>query len=500
MRYGLTLGLCTAVAAGGLLLGEQALQNSTTPRPALVTNEHNSYRSLVQRVLPAVVSVEATPKASMARMKMHGPGNPFENMPDLPERFRKQLEEFQRQPGIPHHPTPAHAFGSGFVVDPKGIVLTNDHVVRGADRVQVTLQDGRKFVSHDIKHDAKTDLAIVRIDAKEPLPYLELGDSDAMEIGDRVLAVGAPLGLTGSVTSGIISAKARDIHMNMYEDFLQTDAAINPGNSGGPLVNLAGQVIGINSAIKSETGGFQGIGLAISSNLVKNVMAQLLKDGSVHRGYLGVQVGVLAPEVASRLGVEHGTGVVVSKVTAGAPAARAGLLEGDIVTAVAGRPVKDTRDLQKIIAGLSAGKPVELVVLRDGVRKTLSVTIEEQPRELGSVASTSPEPSEKEFGPTSLDRTGIKVVELDAERAKALGFAEKTEGVLIVEVDPESMAARAGLTRNMLIAKVDHVQVRTVEQARQALAKGSFEKGILLQVKSPHGGIAYVVLKNGAGE
>jgi serine protease Do len=173
----------------------------------------------------------------------------------------------------------------------------------------------------------------------------------------------------------------------MYEDFLQTDAAINPGNSGGPLVSLAGQVIGINSAIKSETGGFQGIGLAISSNLVKNVMAQLLKDGSVHRGYLGVQARALEPEVAARLGVAHGTGVVISKVTQGAPAARAGLLDGDIVIAVAGRPVKDARDLQKIIASLPAGKPVELDVLRDGSRKTLSVTIEEQPRELGALSS-----------------------------------------------------------------------------------------------------------------
>src|SRR5205807_2989303 len=190
-----------------------------------------------------------------------------------------------------------------------GVVLTNYHVVAGADRVEVQLADGRKFLSRDIKGDRKNDLALVRLETKSPLPSLELGDSDAMEIGDRVLAVGAPFGLTGTVTAGIVSAKGRhNLQMNMYEDFLQTDAAINPGNSGGPLVNLQGQVIGINAAIKSRTGGFQGIGLAVASNLAKNIMDKLLKDGVVHRGYLGVQIQDLTPAVAERLGLKGKSG------------------------------------------------------------------------------------------------------------------------------------------------------------------------------------------------
>jgi serine protease Do len=493
-RNSLTLGIAALLAASGLLVAQQSLQLREARKPPLAAKESGSYRELVKHVLPAVVSIEATAKAQVAHLKMPGPGSPFEQIPGLPDELRKHLEEFQRQPhSLPH---PAHAFGSGFVVDPKGIILTNDHVVRNAERVQITLQDGRKFTSRDIKRDPKTDLAIVRISVKEPLPYLELGDSDAMEVGDRVLAVGAPLGLTGSVTSGIISAKARDIHMNMYEDFLQTDAAINPGNSGGPLVNLAGQVIGVNSAIKSETGGFQGIGLAISSNLVKNVMAQLLKDGSVHRGYLGVQARALEPQVAERLGVANGTGVVISKVSGGTPAARAGLLEGDILVEAAGHPIKDARDLQRIIASLPAGKSAELVVLRDGQRRSLSVTIEEQPRDLGALAGSSPDSPDREFGPTSLGQTGLKVAELDAERAKQLGFAEKTEGVLIMEVETDSIAARAGLTNNMVITRIDQVQVKTVEQARQALNKGSLDKGVLVQVKTPRGGTNYIVLKN----
>ena len=199
-------------------------------------------------------------------------------------------------------PEPACPTGSapGFIVDAKGVVLTNHHVVDGAKEVVVQLTDGRKFVSKDIKSDPKTDLALVLIDAKTPLPALDLGDSNAMQIGDRVLAVGAPFGLTGSVTAGIISAKGRSLHMNTSEDFLQTDAAINPGNSGGPLVNMDGQVIGINTAIKSSTGGSQGVGLAITSDMARNIMQQLLKNGVVRRGYLGVQVRTLEPEVAVR--------------------------------------------------------------------------------------------------------------------------------------------------------------------------------------------------------
>jgi len=500
MRYSLTLGLCTALAASGLLVAEQSIKNSEARQAPAMSKDFASYRGLVQHVLPAVVSIEARPRARMTLTKMPGSGSdPFENMPGVPEEFRKKFEELHKQPFSPRRPMPAHAFGSGFVVDPKGIILTNDHVVRDAERVQVTLQDGRQFMSHDIKRDPKTDLAIVRIDAKAPLPYLELGDSDAMEIGDRVLAVGAPLGLTGSVTSGIISAKGRDVHMNTYEDFLQTDAAINPGNSGGPLLNLEGQVIGINSAIKSETGGFQGIGLAISSNMVKNVMTQLLKDGAVHRGYLGVYARGLDPEVAARLGVDRGHAVVISQVSKGSPAARAGLLEGDVLTAAGGHPVKDARDLQKIIATLPPGKPVPLTVLRDGARRTLTATIEEQPREAGLVTESDSE-APKEFTPSSFTQIGVKVVELNAERAKELGFPDKTEGILIVEVSPDSMAARAGLTSNTLILKVDQTRVKTVEEARAALKKGSFEKGVMLQVKTPKGGTTYVVLKTAADE
>ncbi len=463
-------------------------------RPISVPADLVSYRDVVKRVLPAVVSIEATPKTLVAQARQPHGQSPFGNMPGLPDELRKRFEEFEQQPSAPREEMPHKAFGSGFLVDATGTILTNDHVVRGADRVEVLLQDGRKFVSHDIKKDPKTDLAIVRIDSKEPLPFLELGDSNAMEIGDRVLAIGAPLGLRGSVTTGIISAKGRDIHMNMYEDFLQTDAAINPGNSGGPLVNLAGQVIGINSVIKSGTGGFQGIGLAISSNLTREVMAQLLKDGTVHRGYLGVQVQSLDPEVAKSLGLSDTGGVVLAKVTEGSPAAKAGLKDGDILTAVGGKPVKEARDLQRLVAGMQRGKPMELTVLRDGATKVFSVVIAEQPKSF-AVARAGQEDPTTQPESTRLDKLGFNITDLTPEKAKQLGFAESSRGVLIDAVEPNSAADEAGLKSGMLILKIGSTSVANVEDAQRILEKASQDKGLLLQVRSPQGGISYVLLK-----
>jgi len=490
--YGLAiLGMAGTIGATSVLLGETKL--GTMSRPAAV--ETASFHDVVKSVLPAVVTIEATQKVSTAHSNAGKPrGNPFQDFPGLPDELRKRFEEFGQQPFGPEESQPRRAFGSGFIIDPKGVILTNDHVVHGAKQVEIHLQDGRKFVSKNILTDPKTDLAIVRLDIKESLPYLELGDSDAVEIGDRVLAVGAPLGMSGTVTSGIISAKGRDIHMNMYEDFLQTDAAINPGNSGGPLVNLEGKVIGINSAIKSGTGGFQGIGLAVSSNLTKTVMTQLLQDGNVHRGYLGVQVGPLSAEVALHLGLPNADGVVIGKVSAGTPAAKAGLLDGDIVTSLAGKPVKDVRTLQRTVAELPLGKPVDLTIWRDGATKKLSMTIEEQPRSYGLEVAGGP--ADQDAQSSSLDKIGVTIAELTPERAKQLGFPEKTTGVVITEVDPKSAAAEAGLRSGAMILKVDQQSVATVPEVQKAVEKCSLAKGILLQVKAPKTGISYILLKS----
>ena len=473
------LGLFLALVAVGGYGASRALVWANNSAP--IAHDLPSYRDVVKRVLPAVVSIEAHSKTKVTS----GFQTPF-NMPGLPDELRKEFERFQKKSPEMH---PGRAFGSGLIVDANSVILTNDHVIRGADEVEVLLQDGRKFISRDIKRDPRTDLAIVRIQAKG-LPFLKLGDSDAMEIGDRVLAIGAPLGMTGTVTSGIISAKGRDIHMNMYEDFLQTDAAINPGNSGGPLVNLAGEVVGINSAIKSGTGGFQGIGLAISSNLAKNVMDQLQNKGAVQRGYLGVQIQPLDPEVAKRLGLGEKTGVVIAKVGPGTPAAKAGLQDGDILLEFAGQAVKDPRSLQRLVAGQAMGKNVELTVYRDGAKKTLTLTVENQPEAFGITTSPSAEP-----GLTTFGKIGVKVTDLTSKRAKELGFPEESR-VLITDVDPESAAGRAGLRSGMLILQVDGKPVKTVAEVQTAFDKSSLAKGYLLQVRSPQGGTMYVLVKS----
>jgi serine protease Do len=487
-RFIAASALCLAVVGAGLIAVRADLFYKNPEESA--PKEPTSYRDVVKRVLPAVVSIEAKAKPKPAALKLpSGSPPPSARMPGLPEELRKGLERYYRDLPPEEDRTPSRAFGSGFVVDPKGVILTNDHVVHNAAEVEVRFEDGRKFVSSDIKKDPKTDLAIVRIETKEPLPFLRLADSSTVEIGDRVLAVGAPFGLTGSVTSGIISAKGRDIHLNAYEDFLQTDAAINPGNSGGPLVNMAGEVVGVNSVIKSATGGFQGIGLAISSNMVKQVMEQLLQNGAVHRAYLGVQVNALDPAVAKALGLAGKSGVVIGKLTPGSPAAKSGLQEGDVVTEIAGQIVKDPRHMQSLVAGLPIGKEVEVTVYRDGASKSFTVKLGEQPESFDAPGNDTESPN------TALGALGIQVTQLTPEKAKQLGYPEKSEGVLITEVAPDSVAAEAGVISGMLILKVDQQLVKSVEEAKKALDNGSLEKGVLLQVRTAHGGTSYVMLK-----
>jgi serine protease Do len=487
-------GVAGTFVAGPLLRG----QNAPVGPARVFPKELASYRDVVKNVLPAVVSIETRSRPHKVKTSSNPRGKKGTDDPRLPPELRKFLEEFgPMQPfdgpdDVPH----GGGFGSGFLVDPKGVILTNNHVVDGADQVEVQLKDGRKFTSKDIHTDVKTDLAIVRIEAQTPLPYLELGDSDGMEIGDRVLAVGAPFGLTGSVTAGIISAKGRNgLSMNLYEDFLQTDAAINPGNSGGPLVNLEGKVIGINSAIKSRTGGFQGVGLAIASNLAKNVMQQLLTNGVVHRGYLGIQIqDIHDPDVAARLGVKEESGVVVGQVFAGSPAAKAGLQSGDVVTSIGGKPVKDGRELQRVVASLPLHKPVEVTVIREGKSQILPVTIEEQPGDFGTARVPSPRRSNTDKDTVKLDKLGVEVTDLTPEMADELGYKEGVTGALVTKVEEDSPAAEKGLSRGMVIVKVERQPVKSAAALRDLLAKAKPDKGFLLQVQTPQGS-SFIVVK-----
>jgi serine protease Do len=488
-RWSVALVCVLAGATAGGFLLSPLLQGQAPNGPA-IPKELTSYRDIVKRVLPAVVSLEARAPVQGPRMPGRQPGfgnpNPFggPGAPGFPPF------------GMDPNPTPRQGFGSGFVIDPSGVILTNNHVVAGAREVVVEFLDGRKFTSRDIKTDRKTDIAIVRLKNVKDLPHLEFGDSDQMEIGDRVLAVGAPFGLAGTVTHGIISAKGRNgINLNMYEDFLQTDAAINPGNSGGPLVNLEGRVIGVDAAIKSRTGGFQGIGLAIPSNLARTIARSLVKDGVVRRGYLGVQIRDLPQVVAKRLGVPKGEGVLVGDVFEDTPASKAGLQEGDVITAVGGKAVKDGRILQHTVAGLPLKKPVDLKVFRDGKTLTVPVTIEEQPEEFGGgPLPGGRQPEDKQKGPGA-DPIGLETMDLTEALANELGYKEGLKGAVISRVEPGGAAANAGLRRGMLITRVDQAAVTSAASAREALGKGSLQKGILLQIRAPQGGTNFVLLQ-----
>jgi serine protease Do len=441
-----------------------------------VPRETSSFRDVVKRVLPAVVSIETRGKGMV--------GVP------LP----------QIDPRMPAPDPNRLGFGSGFIVDASGIVVTNYHVVEGAEVAIVNLLDGRKFTSKDIRVDRRTDVAVIVLDVKDAkFDTLGFGDSDAMEIGDRVLAVGAPFGLAGSVTHGIVSAKGRaGLHMNMYEDFLQTDAAINPGNSGGPLVNLDGKVVGINAAIKSKNGGFQGVGLAVASNLAKSIVTGLRTDGTIKRGYLGIQIREMDAEVAARLGVpKDSTGVVVSEVYTNTPAAKAGLQAGDVLTKIADKAIKDGNVLQRVVATLPLGKPATADIIRGGKAQQLTITIEEQPADYGVTAGApAPRPGRTPTVSVPIDAIGIEAVELTDDFADDLGFRKGIRGIVITRVQQGTPAAISDLRRGMVITKIDDQAITSPNAALQALQKADLAKGTLLQIATPQGGVNYVLVKS----
>jgi serine protease Do len=480
MKRCLLIVTCLVVGSMGTYLGQSLLQGQAALAPA-IPKELTSYRDIVKKVLPAVVSIESQSKAGRRRSNRPGdmqlPGGPRSFL-DLP---RPIDEDSPNRIG----------FGSGFLAG-NGVVVTNNHVVEGADQALIQLSNGQKFTSTKIRTDSKTDLAIILLDPKQQLPAaLEFGDSNEMEIGDRVLAVGAPFGLAGTVTHGIISSKGRSLRMNMYEDFLQTDAAINPGNSGGPLVNLEGKVIGINSAIKSRSGGFQGVGMAISSNLGKTIVNALVKEGVVRRGYLGVSIQDVDEESAKELGLKEVKGVQITRTLPKTPGERAGLKSGDVILRLGKKVVRDGRELMTVVAGLPLGKPVDVEIIRDGKPITLKVTIEEQPRDYG----TRPRLSDLGRNAVPIDKVGISVVQMTSALAENLGYPEDTTGVLVYSMNRTGPAAQAGIKPGTLILSVDKKAVKTAKDAKEAFARASLRKGIAVEIRGPSGGKRTVTLR-----
>ena len=362
--------------------------------------------------------------------------------------------------------------GSGFIVTDDGYILTNNHLVGEAENVRVQLADDREVKAKVIGADPESDVALVKIE-EDDLPYLKLADSDALEVGEWVVAIGSPFGLSHTVTAGIVSAKGRSgVGIATYEDFIQTDAAINPGNSGGPLLNLDGKVVGINTAIISRSGGNMGIGLAIPVNMAKAIYEQLIAEGKVVRGYMGVTLQGLTPELAENFGLEGSKGAIITKVMKDSPAEEAGIKFEDIVIEFQGKPVENSRDLMKRVAMLTPGTEVELVVWRNGEKKTLTIELGERPNRDGLTLDDKP---------TTVDDLGLDVKDLSDELASRLGY-EDLEGVVVVEVRRGSPAQQKGIEPGMLIMKVGRVEVSNTRDFYREIKKINKGETVVLLV------------------
>ncbi len=455
-----------------------------------------TFAPVVQKVTPAVVQVYTTTKAHPAVMNGRGNGNGSADMEDLLRRFFG--DQFQPGPGgqgqgqgnrpnrnfnVPRQ----MGAGSGVIVTKDGYILTNNHVVDGADEVKVTLQDAREFTAKVIGRDPKTDVAVIKIEAKN-LPAVALADSDKVQVGDVVLAIGNPFGLGQTVTTGIVSAKGRAGGIGLdYEDFIQTDAAINPGNSGGALVDSDGRLIGINTAILSRSGGNQGIGFAIPVNLAHDVMDNLVKDGHVTRGYLGVMIQDINPALAKEFKLKNNQGALVGDVTANSPASRAGIETGDVILEFNGKPVTDSRHLKLEVARTHPGDKVSVKLIRDGVNKTFDVAVKELP---GSENLAKNDTSRNAEDTGTLN--GVGVGDLDKQARQQFKVPEAVKGVVVTEVQPDSPSAEAGLQPGDVIQEINRHSVKSAEEAVKMTEKTD-DKVTLLRVWR-NGGSRFVVV------
>jgi serine protease Do len=494
-----------ALALGGAIVAAgSALAFSQKPKAASlnvpvdekpITRElggRNSFAPVVQKVTPAVVKVVT--EARIHNTTFSGSGSQ-PDMDDLMRRFFGDNFDGRRMPGTPRG---QHNFrmprqeglGSGVIITKDGYILTNNHVVDGAEQVKVALQDGREFTAKVIGRDPKSDVAVVKIDAKD-LPTIPIADSDKVEVGDVVLAIGNPFGIGQTVTTGIVSATGRAGAVGLdYEDFIQTDAAINPGNSGGALVDSQGRLIGINTAILSRSGGNQGIGFAIPSNLARDVAQSLVRDGHVTRGYLGVMIQDVNPALAKEFKLKDNTGALVSDVTEKSPAEKAGLKEGDVIIEFNGKKVADSRHLKLEVARTQPGESVPVKVLRDGATKDLQIAVKEMPGQERLARNDNSSSGDKEDNGTL---NGVTIGDLDRQIRQQFDLPGNVRGVVVTDIDPNSPAAEAGLKPGDVIQEINRKPVKTAEEAVKMTEKSTNDNRTLLRVWS-NGGSHFVVV------
>ena len=422
------------------------VQTASAVSPGDSARAPGSFAELAEKVKPAVVNIGTTKVVRGGTRSPFGGGAPFDRYfgDEFFDRFFGDAprREFKQQ-----------SLGSGFIISSDGYIFTNNHVVEHADKIIVKLSDGREYEAKIIGKDAKTDIALIKIKPNENLPVAEIGDSDKLRVGDWVLAIGNPFGLEQTVTAGIVSAKGRVIGAGPYDNFIQTDASINPGNSGGPLYNLKGEMVGINTAIYSRTGGNIGIGFAIPANMAKNVINQLKEHGKVVRGWLGVMIQPVTPELAAQFKLDRPIGALVGEVSPGSPAEKAGIKPGDVIVEFNGKEISQMSMLPNLVAETTVGSRAEITLYRKGAVKKLPVTIAKLSEEQAAVS----EPAE-----TLSKSLGLGVQDLTPEIAAALGITD-AHGVLVTGVEPSSPAALAGLRRGDLILEVNQKPVRNVQ-------------------------------------
>ncbi len=479
---------CLAVGAGvGAVAARWTQADLPAPKTIIKSPQDlsSAFRAVSESAIPAIVAIETKTKARLIEQKAEEeedqadpPQNsPFGDDPIFREFFgqgRGQGQGGRRRFQIPGQ----QGAGSGFVIDPSGVVVTNAHVVNGADEVLVRLADGTEIKADTWIGDSVTDVAIIMLKPHKPLTAVSFGDSDAMQIGDWVLALGNPFDLGTTVTAGIISATDRKgLDINGREHFLQTDAAINPGNSGGALVNMNGEVIGINTAISTRSGGYDGVGFAIPSNQARQIVEKLRKDGTVHRSFIGVTLDDLKPGVKRALGIS--AGVAVMEVLPNAPAAKAGVEPGDIIVQFAGHPVKNRPSLQEFVELLEPGKSYPAEILRDGQTIKLDITLEQ--RSSADYTKSSPTNESPEKQPEA-SKLGFTAKTLTPEIANELGVPG-LKGVVIVQFKPGSVTAQAGILSGDVITKVGQTKVETLEGFQKAVDETKLVDGILLQVR-----------------
>jgi serine protease Do len=467
--------LAGAIAGATLVAGTMAVnfspqaQSVVTPAPGAT-----SFADIVEAVSPAVVNISVTKVARSLPTSGFGPRQ--RNLPDQQLPFDEFFERFfgMPQPGMPRERR-SEGQGSGFAIDAEGHIVTNNHVVESAEEIVVTTQDGRKLDATLVGTDPKTDLALIKVDAGAKLSYVEFGDSDKARVGDWVLAIGNPFGLGGTATAGIVSARGRDIQSGPYDDFIQIDAPINFGNSGGPVFDVSGKVVGVNTMILSPNGGNVGIGFAIPANQAKSVIAEIEQNGSVERGWLGVQIQDLDEELVASLGLSNDDGALVAEVVADGPAENAGIRAGDVVTRFDGHTIDSVRTLSRAVADADPSESVKVTVWRDGRNHELNVKLGEAERG-EQVAALAPADS------NASGQLGLTLQTLTDEQKAELGLAGDAEGALVVNVEPDSPAAEKGIRPGDVITRVNQQEVDSANAAVAALreARDKDSRALLL--------------------